>query len=206
MRILSNEELLRREATWLRNGASQIRWYVQAFPDLGDRERRPVQMAVLHAWIRNRYPLNLQFVTNYVATVVTAVGMAAASAAAGVIAALFATGTGGSARAPWWLFPTATWAAVCLSALLVTRDDIREIVSPPSARPSRNDPARQASANCLLVCTRSGNCHGCRRCCGFLAGHRNSASRSARPAVDHCSGGSVRREPGRTGGPLDQRG
>lgn len=129
MRILSNDELLHHEAKWLRDGASRTRWYAQAFHDLGDRERRRVQTAVLHAWIRNRYPVSLQFVTNYVATVVTAVGMAAASATAGVVAALFATGTGGSARAPWWLFPTATWAAVCLSALIVTRNDIREIVS-----------------------------------------------------------------------------
>ncbi|WAU82683.1 hypothetical protein O1Q96_24950 [Streptomyces sp. Qhu-G9] len=84
---------------------------------------------MLHAWIRNRYPVSLQFVTNYVATVVTAVGMAAATATAGVVAAVFATGTGGSVRAPWWLFPTATWAAICLSALLVARNDLREIVS-----------------------------------------------------------------------------
>ncbi|MFI1213189.1 hypothetical protein ACH4UV_37045 [Streptomyces sp. NPDC020802] len=126
---MSNDELLHREATWLRNVASRTRRYAQAFPDLDDGERRRVQLAVLHAWIRNRYPVSLQFVTNYAATVVTAVGMAAATATAGVVAALFATGTGGSVRAPWWLFPTATWAAVCLSALLVSRKDLREIVS-----------------------------------------------------------------------------
>ncbi|SOE14018.1 hypothetical protein SAMN06272775_4982 [Streptomyces sp. 2323.1] len=129
MRILSNDELLRHEATSLRDVASRTRWYTQAFPDLGDSERRKVQMAVLHAWIRNRYPVNLQFISNYVATVVTAVGMAAASVTAGVVAAQFATDTGGSARAPWWLFPTATWAAVCLSALIVTRNDMRKLVS-----------------------------------------------------------------------------
>ncbi|MBM4796388.1 hypothetical protein HXP44_31240 [Streptomyces sioyaensis] len=129
MRILSNDELLRHEATSLRDVASRTRWYVQAFPDLGDGESRKVQMAVLHAWIRNRYPVNLQFMSNYVATVVTAVGMAAASVTAGAVAALFATDTGGSARAPWWLFPTATWAAVCLSALIVTRNDMRRLVS-----------------------------------------------------------------------------
>ncbi|KAB1139269.1 hypothetical protein F7R91_40575 [Streptomyces luteolifulvus] len=129
MRILSNGELLRHEAVWLRDVASRTRWYVQAFPDLGDQERRRVRMAVLHAWIRNRYPVSLQFVANYVATVVTAVGVAAASVTAGVVAALFATGTGGSARAPWWHFPTATWAAVCVSTLIITRDDMREIVS-----------------------------------------------------------------------------
>ena len=129
MRILSNDELLRQETAWLRDVASRTRWYAQAFPDLGDDERRRVKMAVLHAWIRNRYPVSLQFVTNYVAIVVTAVGMAAASATAGVVAALFATGTGGSGSAPWWLFPTATWAAVCLSTLIVTRNDLRAIVS-----------------------------------------------------------------------------
>ncbi|QKV90570.1 hypothetical protein HUT19_01285 [Streptomyces sp. NA02950] len=129
MRVLSHDELLRQEAQWLRDIASQTRRYVLAFPDLGDSERRMVQTAVLHAWIRNRYPLNLRFVTNYVATVVTAVGMAAASVTAGVVATLFATGTDGTTGAPWWLFPTATWSAVCLSTLLVTRNDMREIVS-----------------------------------------------------------------------------
>ncbi|MBT2423412.1 hypothetical protein J7F01_16840 [Streptomyces sp. ISL-22] len=129
MRILRNDELLRHEATCLRDVASRTRLHAQAFPYLGDTERRRVQMAVLHAWIRNRYPVSLQVGTNYVATVVTAVGMAAASATAGVVAAVFATGTGGSARAPWWLFPTAAWAAVCLSTLIVTRSDMRDIVS-----------------------------------------------------------------------------
>ncbi|MFD9204755.1 hypothetical protein ACFVZM_00550 [Streptomyces sioyaensis] len=129
MRILSNDELLRHEASLLRDVASRTRWYVQAFPDLGDSESREVQMAVLHAWIRNRYPVNLQFMSNYLANVVTAVGMAAASVTAGAVAALFATDTGGSARAPWWLFPTATWAAVCLSALIVSRNDMRRLVS-----------------------------------------------------------------------------
>ncbi|RXS70316.1 hypothetical protein EST92_24795 [Streptomyces sp. TM32] len=129
MRILSNDELLRHEASLLRDVASRTRWYVQAFPDLGDSESREVRMAVLHAWMRNRYPVNLQFMSNYVAAVVTAVGMAAASVTAGAVAALFATDTGGSARAPWWLFPTATWAAVCLSALIVTRNDMRRLVS-----------------------------------------------------------------------------
>lgn len=129
MRIVSNDELLRREATWLRSIASRTRWSIQAFPDVGDEERRRVQMAVLHAWIRHRYPISLQFVTNYVAIVVTAVGMAAVSATAGVVAALFATGAVGSAHAPWWLFPTATWAAVCLSILLAPRNDMRKIVS-----------------------------------------------------------------------------
>lgn len=42
MRILSNDQLLLREAQWLRNVASRTRWYAQAFPDLGDRERREV--------------------------------------------------------------------------------------------------------------------------------------------------------------------
>ncbi|MGI5262179.1 hypothetical protein [Streptomyces angustmyceticus] len=129
MRIASNDDLLHREATWLRGAALWTRRYARAFPDLDEPERRRVQMAVLYAWIRHRYPVGLQFVSNYVATVVTAVGMAAASATAGVVAALFATGTGGSAPAPWWLYPTATWAAVCLSTLVVIRNDIRQIVS-----------------------------------------------------------------------------
>ncbi|MEW1750845.1 hypothetical protein [Streptomyces angustmyceticus] len=129
MRIASNDDLLHREATWLRGAAARTRWYARAFPDLGELERRRLQMAVLHAWIRHRYPVGLQFVSNYVATVVTAVGMAVASATAGVVAALFATGTGGSARTPWWLYPTATWAAVCLGTLVVTRGDVRQVVS-----------------------------------------------------------------------------
>ncbi|WP_234342645.1 hypothetical protein [Streptomyces sp. NRRL B-3648] len=129
MRIAGNDELLHREAAWLRGIASRTRRYTQAFPDLGDGERRRLRMTVLHAWIRIRQPVGLQFVTNYVATVVTAVGMAAASATAGAVAALFATGTGGSAGGPWWIFPTAGWAAVCLSALIAVRNDLRAIIS-----------------------------------------------------------------------------
>ncbi|MFJ1954864.1 hypothetical protein ACIOGT_28330 [Streptomyces microflavus] len=43
---------------------------------------------------------------------------------------LFATGNGSSAdRAPWWLFPLATWAAACLSLLVNGRADLRQVVS-----------------------------------------------------------------------------
>ncbi|MER5888681.1 hypothetical protein ABT160_33055 [Streptomyces sp. NPDC001941] len=129
MRALSDVELLRQEAAWLRDVARRTRVYARAFPDLGDDERRRIQAAVFHAWIRTRFPLNLQFVTNYAATVITAVGMAAASTVAGLTGAVFAADSNGSAGAPWWLFPLAVWAAVCVGALYAARHDVELVVS-----------------------------------------------------------------------------
>lgn len=129
MQALSNDELLREEIAWLRDFALHSRQYALAFPDHSDDERRQVRLAVLHAWIRHRYPLNLQYVTNYAATVVTALGMAAVTVGAGATATVFASDAGASADAPWWLFPTAIWAALCLGALLVAREDMRGIVA-----------------------------------------------------------------------------
>ncbi|MFC7810150.1 hypothetical protein [Streptomyces olivaceus] len=129
MRILSSDDLLRREAAWLRRVASWTRRYDQAFPDLDDGERAQVRMAVLYAWMRTRYSVGLQFVANYIAVVVTAAGVAAAAVGAGAVAALFTTDTGGSARAPWWLFPTAAGAALCLATLIAARNDVREIAA-----------------------------------------------------------------------------
>ncbi|MET8344805.1 hypothetical protein [Streptomyces microflavus] len=130
MRIMDSAELLHREALWLREIAARSRRYTAALPGLDDEELRDVRKAVLHAWIRYRYPISLQFVTNYVAIAATAMGMAVASSAAGRVAVLFATSNGSSAaRAPWWLFPLATWAAVCLSLLVNGRADLRQVVS-----------------------------------------------------------------------------
>ncbi|WP_331724431.1 hypothetical protein OG416_36770 (plasmid) [Streptomyces longwoodensis] len=55
--------------------------------------------------------------------------MAGAAATGGAVAALFAAHTGTPGGAPWWLFPTATWAAVCLGSLFVVRDDVRQVVA-----------------------------------------------------------------------------
>ncbi|MCX5000731.1 hypothetical protein [Streptomyces longwoodensis] len=129
MRVMSVDELRDREVVWVRNGALRIRGYAEAFPDAGDAERQRVRMAVLYAWMRNRCPVAVQFVANYVATAVTALGMAGAAASGGAVAALFAAHTGTPGGAPWWLFPAATWAAVCLGSLFVVRDDVRRIVA-----------------------------------------------------------------------------
>ncbi|MFK0174015.1 hypothetical protein ACIQU5_35090 [Streptomyces sp. NPDC090306] len=129
MQALSNDELLHEETEWIRDFALRTHQYALAFPDHSDVERREVRLAVLHAWIRYRYPLNLQYVTNYAATVVTALGMAAVTAVAGATAAVFARDGGDSAGAPWWLYPTAIWAALCLGALLAAREDLRGIVA-----------------------------------------------------------------------------
>ncbi|MFI1376132.1 hypothetical protein ACH4UY_29530 [Streptomyces longwoodensis] len=129
MRVMSVDELRHREVVWVRNGALRIREYAEAFPDAGDAERQRVRMAVLHAWMRNRCPVAVQFVANYVATAVTALGMAGVAATGGAVAALFAAHTGTPGGAPWWLFPAATWAAVCLGSLFVVRDDVRRIVA-----------------------------------------------------------------------------
>ncbi|MFC8005927.1 hypothetical protein ACFUCH_21120 [Streptomyces olivaceus] len=85
MRILSSNDLLHREAAWLRRVASWTRQYDQAFPDLDDGERAQARMAVLYAWMRTRYSVGLQFVANYIAVVVTAAGMAAAAVGAGAV-------------------------------------------------------------------------------------------------------------------------
>ncbi|WP_147974018.1 hypothetical protein [Streptomyces sp. col6] len=130
MQIMDGAELLRREALWLREIASRTRLFTAELPDLDDEELRKVRKAVLHAWFRYRCPVSLQFVTNYVAVSVTAVGMAVVSSGAGGVAALFARNSEGStARAPWWLFLVATWAAVCLSLIVNARSDWRQIAS-----------------------------------------------------------------------------
>ncbi|WP_190212307.1 hypothetical protein [Kitasatospora indigofera] len=128
MRILDESELLRLEATWLRDIASHTRWCVAELRDLDDDARRTVRSAMLSACIRHRCPISLQFVTNYAAMVVTAVGMTASCAAAGAVAEAFAGGAG-PARAPWWLFPLAAFAAACLSSLAAGRQDVRAIVA-----------------------------------------------------------------------------
>ncbi|MEU3552218.1 hypothetical protein AB0A66_32815 [Streptomyces longwoodensis] len=66
---------------------------------------------------------------SYVATAVTVLGMAGVAATGGAVAALFAARTGTPGSAPWWLFPAATWAAVCLGSLFIVRDDVRRIVA-----------------------------------------------------------------------------
>lgn len=81
MRIMDSAELLHREA---REIAARSRRYTAALPGLDDEELRAARKAVLHAWIRYRYPISLQFVTNYVAIAATAMGMAVASSAAAV--------------------------------------------------------------------------------------------------------------------------
>ncbi|QTE03079.1 hypothetical protein [Streptomyces cyanogenus] len=118
MRNMDGAELLHREAVWLREIASRTRRYTAALPDLDDEELRGIRKAVLHVWIRYRYSVSLQFVTTYVAIAATAIGMAVASTAVGGVTVLFALGSDSSAaRAPWWLFPVATWRAACLSLL-----------------------------------------------------------------------------------------
>ncbi|WP_159052363.1 hypothetical protein [Streptomyces longwoodensis] len=126
---MSDDELRHREAMWVRHGALQIRRYAEAFPDADDAERQRVRMAVLYAWMRDRCPVAVQFVANYVATAATALGMAGVAATGGAVAALFAAHTGTPGGAPWWLFPAATWAAVCLGSLFVVRDDVRQVVA-----------------------------------------------------------------------------
>lgn len=148
MRIMDGAELLHREAVWLREIASRTRRYTAALPDLDDEELRGVRKAVLHAWIRYRYPISLQFVTNYVAIAATAIGMAVASSAVGGVAVLFAMDSDGSAaRAPWWLFPLATWAAVCLSLLVNGRADLRQVMSLVHRLGFRGTVRRLASAH-----------------------------------------------------------
>ncbi|MGW5284505.1 hypothetical protein ACWERI_34510 [Streptomyces collinus] len=129
MRVMSDDELRHREAMWVRHGALRIRRYAEAFPDADDAERQRVRMAVLYAWMRNRCPVAVQFVANYVATVATAVGMAGVAATGGAVAALFAADTSTPGDAPCWLFPTATWAAVCLGSLFAVRDDVHQIIA-----------------------------------------------------------------------------
>ncbi|WP_432158834.1 hypothetical protein [Streptomyces sp. bgisy153] len=130
MRVMDGAELLHRETVWLREIAARTRRYTAALPDLDDEELRGVRKAVLHAWIRYRYPIGLQFATNYVAVAATAIGMAVASSVAGGVAVLFARGSDSStANTPWWLFPLATWAAVCLSLIANGRADLRQVVS-----------------------------------------------------------------------------
>lgn len=147
MQILDGAELLHREALWLREIATRTRRYTAALPDLDDDELREVRKTVLHAWIRYRYPISLQFVTNYVAIAATAIGVAVASSAAGGVAVLFAGNNDSSAaRAPWWLFPLATWAAVCLSLLVNGRADLRRVVSLVHRLGLRGTTRRVASA------------------------------------------------------------
>ena len=128
MRILDDAELLRRETVWLREIALKSRWNIDALPLLDDDARRTIRMALLYAWIRYRYPIGLQFVTNYVAVIATAVGMTAACAAAGLIAASFAAGSG-SSSAPWWLFPLAPFAAASASSIIAGWADVRWMAS-----------------------------------------------------------------------------
>ncbi|MFI1002471.1 hypothetical protein ACIP10_26735 [Streptomyces galbus] len=101
MRVMSDDELRHREAMWVRNGALRIRGYAEAFPDADDAERQRVRMAVLYAWMRDRCPVAVQFVANYVATAVTALGMAGVAVSGGAVAALFAAHTGTPGGAPW---------------------------------------------------------------------------------------------------------
>ncbi|MEU2026839.1 hypothetical protein ABZ565_32575 [Streptomyces sp. NPDC016469] len=148
MRIMDSAELLHREAVWLREIAARTRRYTAVLPDLDDEELRDVRKAVLHAWIRCRYPISLQFATNYVAIAATAMAMALASSAAGGVAVLFARNSDSStAHAPWWLFPLATWAGVCLSLLVNGRADLRQVVSLVHRLGLRGTARRFASAH-----------------------------------------------------------
>lgn len=85
-------------------------------------------MAFLYAWMRHRYPISLQFVTNYAAMIGTAVGMVLACAGVGAVAAGFAAADG-SPRAPWWLFPLAPFAAACTSSIISGWREVLWIVS-----------------------------------------------------------------------------